>query len=492
MTKTVFENSMVAHVWAQQTQAHGKSNNGQFYFDGRCIYSYGSHFLAGFVVDENTVLINANGYSVTTSKHMSYVRRAVYGKYPNIYDVHNIQDWRDAVLYDRPDQLARQGFKMNVEALTTLFGRDKARQLINKRDALEKTKYAAERKAFRAEIMRDLKAVKSGYRGDRLFGVYVSVSRHSSYTSHYIALTEAQNCLKATTAAQRKASSTEYNYPSLEAQLKALASKLRAKVKQRKAEFVKAQWQGDLKRLFGYIRALREDPINATHPQTVRTLAYDIGVWTKPHFAKLQDELMRVDAVLAKRQRMAGLKLWKSEMRKVLAFTANPVAYMTRTPNGPTRYVPGFPSNPFKMRQFEHNSNRFAFEGKAYEAYQTAKLNYEAERVAHLKAEWLAGNASLATNLVHPRGYEFAFLRVRGNNVETSRGASVPLDHALRLYRFMKAIKQPWEGDRNAPVRVGHFTLEYVKDDVAKIGCHKLHFDDIEAAYKTYQAMVTA
>ena len=35
----VFSNSMVAHVWAQQTQSEGRSNNGNLYFEGPCIYS---------------------------------------------------------------------------------------------------------------------------------------------------------------------------------------------------------------------------------------------------------------------------------------------------------------------------------------------------------------------------------------------------------------------------------------------------------------------
>ena len=42
--RTVFDNSMVAHVWAQQGQDFGRSNNGNLYFEGPTIFSYGSHF----------------------------------------------------------------------------------------------------------------------------------------------------------------------------------------------------------------------------------------------------------------------------------------------------------------------------------------------------------------------------------------------------------------------------------------------------------------
>lgn len=495
MTKKVFENSMVAHVWAQQNQDEGRSNNGQLYFDGKTIYSYGRHYPAGYVVDENTVLINSDKYSITTSKHLGYVYSAVRGKYQNIFSVPKLAEWIWAIQHNSPDSLARLGYDMQVDALNVLFGREKTRQLINKRDSLEKTKYAAERKAFRAEVMRDLKAVKSGYRGDRLFGAYVSVSRHSGYTPHYIALTEAQNCLKATTAAQRKASASEYNYPSLEAQLKALASKLRAKVKQRKAEFVKGQFHARLRTLFGYIRTLREAPLEAPHPSTVRNLAYELGVWNKPRFAALQDELMRVDAYVEKQKRLAELKTWKRNMRNVLAFSADPSAYMRKeTPNSPTRYVPGYPSRVNRLvRETGYNGARRVWEENARSAYEAAKSSYNAAKSAIALKDWLAGfGNAYCSDITHTRGSDFAYMRVRGNNVETSRGASVPLDSALRLYRFMKALKQPWLADRANPVRVGSFTLEYVRDNVAKIGCHKLHFDDIEAAYKAYSAMVTA
>lgn len=84
---TVFENRMVAHVWAQQSQESGRSNNGQFYFTGRTLYSYGSHFVAGYFLPPEVLapgfssralaLINDDSPSVTTSKHLSFTRQSV-------------------------------------------------------------------------------------------------------------------------------------------------------------------------------------------------------------------------------------------------------------------------------------------------------------------------------------------------------------------------------------------------------------------------------
>lgn len=82
--RKVFANSMVAHVWAQQTQPEGRSANGNLYFNGGVIFSYGSHFpIARFcserIGDRQVVLISNQSYSVSTSRHQTYVRRALHG-----------------------------------------------------------------------------------------------------------------------------------------------------------------------------------------------------------------------------------------------------------------------------------------------------------------------------------------------------------------------------------------------------------------------------
>lgn len=86
MTQYVFDNAMTAHVWAQQRQTEGRSNNGNFYFHGRTLYSYGGHFPVGiFAAPGGPVFLNADSYSVSTSKHQSYARRAVSHVEPRFY-----------------------------------------------------------------------------------------------------------------------------------------------------------------------------------------------------------------------------------------------------------------------------------------------------------------------------------------------------------------------------------------------------------------------
>lgn len=59
-------------------------------------------------------------------------------------------------------------------------------------------------------------------------------------------------------------------------------------------------------------------------------------------------------------------------------------------------------------------------------------------------------------------------LRVKDNEVQTSGGASVPLDHALRL------LKRIESGSAKQGTQVGHFKLDSVSGDNVKIGCHTI------------------
>jgi len=70
-------NYSVAHNWAHQS---GKCCSGSnFFYEGDTIYSYGHHFPVAKLVEvkgETIVLFNSDSYSIRTSKHQNYARRA--------------------------------------------------------------------------------------------------------------------------------------------------------------------------------------------------------------------------------------------------------------------------------------------------------------------------------------------------------------------------------------------------------------------------------
>lgn len=86
--KTVFNNSQVAHIWANGSQSHGRNSTGSFYFEGDKIYSYGSHYLAGQIYTptkdqfmghnyKKVYLINDHNYSPSTAKHLNHIFHAI-------------------------------------------------------------------------------------------------------------------------------------------------------------------------------------------------------------------------------------------------------------------------------------------------------------------------------------------------------------------------------------------------------------------------------
>lgn len=141
-TKYVHDESMVAHLWANQSQDSArKPGSNNFFFEGDTIYSYGRHFpiarhtVALEVKDGQrtrsgvkvpVILFTTRRYSVTTSNHISSVARAIP---------------RDAVIYYVNDPAADypHNHKENFEALI--------------REAVSLTKQARKARGRKAELL---------------------------------------------------------------------------------------------------------------------------------------------------------------------------------------------------------------------------------------------------------------------------------------------------------------------------------------------------
>lgn len=93
----VFTNAEIPHLWAHQSQSEARNSNGNFYFNGSTIYSYGSHFpIASHVLNdrgERAVLFTIARYSVTTSGHCSAVASAIPADVPVFHVPHVRGTW---------------------------------------------------------------------------------------------------------------------------------------------------------------------------------------------------------------------------------------------------------------------------------------------------------------------------------------------------------------------------------------------------------------
>jgi hypothetical protein len=90
--KKVFQTNEIAHLWAHKTQEDARNAQGNFYFDGDTIYSYGSHFpIARHVKNgkgESAVLLTNRTWSNTTGGHVNLVRRSIPHGVP-VFEVHD-------------------------------------------------------------------------------------------------------------------------------------------------------------------------------------------------------------------------------------------------------------------------------------------------------------------------------------------------------------------------------------------------------------------
>ncbi|RUP22322.1 hypothetical protein [Methylobacterium sp.] len=116
---------------------------------------------------------------------------------------------------------------------------------------------------------------------------------------------------------------------------------------------------------------------------------------------------------------------------------------------------------------------------KAARDAETAAARVERERA--LREAWLSGEPTAYYHGRDERGG--AYLRVRGDVLETSLGAEAPLSHAIKAFRFVKLCRERGEAwHRNGrTVRVGHFQVDSIEasgDFVA--GCHRINWSEVE------------
>jgi hypothetical protein len=74
-------------------------------------------------------------------------------------------------------------------------------------------------------------------------------------------------------------------------------------------------------------------------------------------------------------------------------------------------------------------------------------------------------------------------LRVKGDNVQTSQGASVPIEHAKRLWPAIKrcrATETAWQSNGHT-MPIGHFRVDRIEaDGTLRAGCHVIPFAELE------------
>lgn len=82
--------------------------------------------------------------------------------------------------------------------------------------------------------------------------------------------------------------------------------------------------------------------------------------------------------------------------------------------------------------------------------------------------------------------FEVTALRIKGDEIETTKGARIPLDHALRAFPLLKRLHQKdasLDISKHA-IKLGYYTVNRVEKDNLIVGCHSIPFSEIYAIAK--------
>lgn len=77
--------------------------------------------------------------------------------------------------------------------------------------------------------------------------------------------------------------------------------------------------------------------------------------------------------------------------------------------------------------------------------------------------------------------FEVTALRVKGENIETSRGANIPIEHAIKVWPLLKRLQNSngvyVRGDHT--VHLGYYTLDKFENNTLYVGCHVIPFSEV-------------
>lgn len=538
--RKVLSPEMVAHVWANKSQDEARNSGETFYFTGPTIYSYGSHFAIAHHLDNGVVLWNNAGYSNTTSRHKSHAWRAlsrtqiaahisVNGLNSDL--VRNLEYCRtNAAAAGKMPDLVQSCINSVVSCIESIVGMRSADKMAG---ALHSAKgYETTGRALCEYVKQGKKAPKWPLPALPDFVPADKAERDSFVRSiAKSSLMEVSNKALAAFKTSHAGITANLNNPDIASYE---ASSLLGSIKSAHANLQKAARHytmanpgKTLPRLKAYEKQLGADAETAkqiAHAVRIReTLAgMRSMVKTISKFSRSANDMAKRAQYVSRN--IEGLVQAYTEYAPTVPAIAAYAWIVARAQNidvwhQAERALSRAESQLASARSYKEGSERhIASHGRdmagyfkdAAAAYKrtiaelrhvapcTAFMKYKAEQIESMRieagdyvrdavareqaaqaqviADWKAGISN-----VRPSFDAGTFARINGDIVETSRGASVPLEHACRLARIARRLighgGKTWS-DGTGP-QVGHFRVSSIFDDgSAVIGCHEFDADE--------------
>lgn len=416
--KTVFSShAMTAHVWAQNSQESGRSSDGRMLFQGRTIFSYGTHFALGHILESGAVLLNRDGYSTSTGKHKSHTSSAV--RHLESYTVPGLTRLAHSLTYGS-NTAATLADYVTAHALALDPGAGAYLLRLAGSRAPESRFTAIRAKAERA---RDKAAAKEARR--TLLGKIADAKNLAALSPDNFAAWLAR-----------------FDSPhSCEAALK--------------------RWRGIARAAARHISA--------------RTKAT-----VKARVAALAALAARLAWVAARGSRLRAWIDYKTTLRdSTRPALERAIAARLLIENGRGLV------NVAALAAFGESMEQAAREAAAKAARERM------EREAAARAAWLAGESSYAIGRMSDASGGALLRAVRverdesgaitAGELQTSWGATVPLTHAVRAFRFLKlchATGRTWNANGRT-IPVGHFRISQVTPESFVAGCHTVFWSEV-------------
>lgn len=128
--------------------------------------------------------------------------------------------------------------------------------------------------------------------------------------------------------------------------------------------------------------------------------------------------------------------------------------------------------DPGRLQRIKNSKKRLAAKKKKERAAADLRA---IEHNKEVIADWINGH-----DVNHfPYSIRKVYLRIKGDNIETSQGAAISIEHAKKLFSFVCNVCQKKESFK--PRHFGPFELLKVDDDCTiKIGCHTIEMDEMQ------------
>ena len=421
--KTIISTNEIAHRWAhgipgglRLRNGHGDNHSAQ----GNALYSYAS--CIGLILEPGkAVLINGASYSATTSKHQGLAFSAV-SHFANVFRVECRHDgYSLAELAKNPRQIAKKYRDAAVERLSQSYRATKRKAHLETACAGYCANYNQVSRYFKLRLA-------------ELTPEKLAKDAHKAHEAHKA---ERAQALGRELWARRRATDSATlacqnylhglrHYEPTRSELVLVSPELKAQVKAHQAA--------------GKAIA-RDAAVAALLSGETRSIEWD------------HRENLRPEQVGPVKERLAAIAA-EDEAEAVREAYENARAFLLCE-------VEAFPSG-YESR----------LDAPTLARVQTRRIELAQARIT----SWLAGQGSIYSL---PRDLP-TMLRAWDGQMETSKGATVPLADAERTFRFVSLVRaKGWHrnGETHA---IGHYELDAVNPQGVVAGCHRVSWAEVE------------